>query len=221
MQPLLIINFKAYESAIGENAVKLAKAAESAAKETGAPVYVAVQAADIFQVKNSVKLPVLAQHVDYVDFGAFTGAMLPEAAKEAGAAGSLVNHAEKRLDIEAIEKTVARLKSLGMKSIVCAASAEEAEKIANFAPDYIAYEPPELIGGDVSLSTSAPHVIHDAVRRVKKISPKTKVLAGAGVKEKKDVDVALDLGAVGMIVASHITKAKEPRKAILGLISSR
>lgn len=218
MHPLIIINFKAYETAIGENAVKLARAAEAAAKETGANISVAVQAADIFRVKEASKIPVFAEHVDAVDFGAFTGAVLPEGAKAAGAIGSLVNHAEKRLDLETIGKTIARLKALGMTSVVCAESAEKAEEIANFSPDYLAYEPPELIGGDVSVSTSSPHIIHDVVRRVKKISPKTKVLAGAGVKDKKDVEVAVDLGASGMIVASHITKAKDQKKAILGLI---
>lgn len=218
MNPIIIINFKAYESAIGKNAVVLAKAAEMVAKETGANITVAVQAADIFRVREATKVPIFAQHVDAVEFGAFTGAVLAEGAKAAGATGSLVNHAEKRIDIEAIGKTVARLKSLGMSSVVCAESPEKAEKIARFSPDYIAYEPPELIGGEISVSTASPHIIKDAVQKVKAISPKTKVLAGAGVKEKKDIDVASSLGASGVIVASHVAKASDQKKAIMGLV---
>ncbi|MCK5234007.1 MAG: triose-phosphate isomerase [Candidatus Aenigmarchaeota archaeon] len=218
MKPLIIINFKTYKESISENAVSLAKAAEEVAGQTGVPVSVAVQAADIFRVKSAVNIDVFAQHIDPAGFGAFTGAILPEAAQAAGAIGSLVNHSEKRMDHEIIGKTVERMKALGMKSIVCSKDATESEELARFKPDFIAYEPPELIGGDVSVSSAAPEVIEETVKRVKAVSPDTQVLAGAGVKTKEDIDVALRLGAVGVLLASGVTKAENPKEAILGLI---
>ncbi len=218
MKPIIIINFKAYKESIGENAVALAKAAAEVAEKTGVPVSVAVQAADIFRVKSAANIDVFAQHVDPSEFGAFTGAILPEAAQAAGAVGSLMNHSEKRIGHEIIGKTVERMKSLGMKSVVCSKDAEESEELARFQPDFIAYEPPELIGGDISVSTAAPEVIEETVRRVKAVSPNTEILAGAGVKTKEDIDVAMRLGAVGVLLASGVTKAESPKEAILGLI---
>ncbi len=218
MKPIIIINFKAYKESTSENAVALAKAAEEVAEQTGVPVSVAVQAADIFRVKSAVNMDVFAQHIDSSEFGASTGALLPEAAQAAGAVGSLINHSEKRISHEIIGKTVERMKALGMKSVVCSKDAEESEKLARFQPDFIAYEPPELIGGDISVSSAAPEVIEETVRRVKAVSPNTEVLAGAGVKTKVDIDVAMKLGAVGVLLASGVTKAENPKEAILGLI---
>ena len=89
---------------------------------------------------------------------------------------------------------------------------EEAKKVDQFSPDYIAYEPPELIGGDVSVSTAKPEVIRDIVNSVK-----TKIIVGAGVKNKKDVEKCIELGAVGVLVASGVVKAKNAKKAIKDL----
>lgn len=218
MNPVIIINFKAYEESIGENAALLAKAAQDVALETGASIFAAVQAADIFRVSCETDIGVFAQHADAAEFGAATGAALPEALNAAGAIGSLINHSEKRIPHETIGKIVLRLKKLGMKSVVCSKDAKESEELARLQPDYIAYEPPELIGGNVSVSTAAPEVIEDVVMRVMSVSPGTQVLAGAGVKTKADVDVAMRLGSVGVLLASGVTKAANPREAIRCLI---
>lgn len=218
MKPLIAINFKAYESATGERAVRLAKFAGEVSREENVKIIAAVQAVDIAKVAGSVDIDVFAQHAEPAGFGAHTGAVLLEAVKAAGAKGTIINHSERTLELKAIEKTVARAKELGLKTIVCAGTAEQAKAVACFAPDYVAVEPPELIGGEVSVSTAHPEVIKETVRKVKSVSPTTEILVGAGVKNKADVDKAVYLGAVGVLLASHITEAKFQKEAIRGLI---
>lgn len=221
MKPIIVINFKAYESATGENAVKLAKAAGDVAKREGARIIAAVQAADIYRVsRENDAIDVFAQHIDTSDFGAHTGTTLAETVKAAGARGTLINHAEKTLELKEIEKAVAKAKLAGLKTIVCAGSADQAKAVAVFSPDYVAIEPPELIGGDISVSRANPDIITKAVKKVKSVNATTDVLVGAGIKDRLDVDKAMDLGAVGVILASHIAQAKVPRDAIMGLLKS-
>ena len=85
---MIITNFKTYESATGENAIRLAKIHEMVAKETDMDIQVAVQAVDLMKVAESVDIPVLAQHIDPVGFGSHTGHIMPEAVKAAGAIGT-------------------------------------------------------------------------------------------------------------------------------------
>src|SRR3990172_2502279 len=117
---LAIINFKAYKSSIGLNAIRLAKICEKVAKKERANIAVAVQPADIFAVAANVDIPVLAQHVDAIEFGAKTGWILPESVQQMGAVGSLINHSEHRIPLQQINSTIKRLKELGMLSVCCA-----------------------------------------------------------------------------------------------------
>ena len=215
--PIIIVNFKNYKTAIGKNALKLAKACEKAMKKTKANISIAVPDVDICKVSSKTTLPVLAQHVDYFDYGSHTGFILPEDAKENGAIGSLINHSERKLDFKTIKKTIERLKENKMVAVVCIEKPSQAEKIAKLNPDFIAIEPPELIGGDVSVSTAQPDIIVKTVEKVKKVN-NIPVLCGAGVKTKEDVEKAIELGAEGILIASGITKAKNPQKALEQLI---
>ncbi|MEK7524303.1 MAG: triose-phosphate isomerase, partial [Patescibacteria group bacterium] len=95
--PILITNFKTYESATGLAALELAKIHEEVAKEYGVNFAVCPQVVDIWMVASQVNIPVLAHHFDAVTHGQFTGHILPEALKAAGADGSLLNHPEKRV----------------------------------------------------------------------------------------------------------------------------
>ncbi len=211
---LAIINFKAYENSIGLNAIKLAKICEKVAKKEKANIVVAVQPADIFAVAASVKIPILAQHVDAVEFGKHTGWILPESALQAGAIGSLINHSEHRLPLEVIKATVDRLRNIGMLSIVCADTPSAAFKVAKFRPDIIAIEPPELIAGKVSVAEAKPEIVSNTTSRIRDIP----VLCGAGVNNRKDVKIALKLGAKGFLVANAVDNAPNPEKVLTDLV---
>ena len=206
---MIVVNFKAYQEATGAAAVRLAQACKHVAAATDVRIVPAVQAADIRLVASSVSIPVFAQHVDAVSYGAHTGSLLAETFKEAGAAGSLVNHSEHRVPNERIETIVRRLKSLNMIAVVCAKDDTEGAVLAAFEPDYIAVEPPELIGGSISVSTARPELISNAVRKIS-----VPVLVGAGIKNGEDVAVAKKLGAQGILVASGVVKAADPETVL-------
>ncbi len=211
--PVIIVNFKAYESAIGEKALNLAKIHQKVADETGVSFAICVQTADLNAVSKSVKMPVFAQHIDPVTYGSHTGSVLPESVKNAGAYGTLLNHAEKQLPFDVIEASIDRAKDVGLFTCVCANTPEAAAEIAKFNPDLIAVEPPELIGGDISVSNAKPEVIEKAVEMIKSV----KILVGAGVKNSKDVKKAIELGASGVLLASGVTQAENPYDVLTGL----
>ena len=110
--PLILINFKAYSQASGRKAVELAKVAEKVSKETGITIAVAPQLTDLAVVASQVDIPVFAQHVDPVEPGRRTGHVPPELVKAAGGIGTLLNHAEKRMDYIEIKIAIEAVKIL-------------------------------------------------------------------------------------------------------------
>lgn len=213
--PLILVNFKVYQEAHGENAIRLARIHEKVAKETGVSIALAVSALDVATVSAEVSLPVFVQHVDPYGFGAYTGYIIPQAVKQAGAYGTLLNHSEHRLSPEILKQSIDRAHSTGLFVVACAGTAEEGEMISAMGPDMVAVEPPDLIGGDISVSKAQPGIIEEAVRRI----GRGKVLVGAGVKNGEDVRTAIALGASGVLLASGITKAVDPEKVLRDLIS--
>lgn len=182
------------------------------AKKHNIRIVVCPQTVDIRLVKSKTNAEVFAQHIDTVPFGKYTGWINPETMKEAGITGTLINHSEHKLSLDEIRKRVERCRELGLVSVVCADSIEEGERIKLLQPDYIAIEPPELIGSDISVSTAKPELIRDAV--IKLQTPKTKVLVGAGVRTEQDVRVAISLGASGILSASEISKSPDPERSL-------
>ncbi len=213
--PMIVVNFKVYEQATGAQALELAKIHEKVAKDTGANIAICVSAIDLFNVAQNVNIPVFAQHIDPLSYGSGTGKILPEMVKEAGAYGTLLNHAEYPLEDMVLDKSVQMARDAGLFVIACANTAEKGKQILEFNPDLIAVEPPELIGGDISVSKSGPHIIENAVN----IIGENRVLIGAGVKDAEDVSIALNLGAVGVLLASGVTKSSDPYLVLMDLVS--
>lgn len=200
-----IINFKNYGEASAERTVELASAAQSVAKKLRVEIVVAPPQPSIALVSRSVDIPVVCQHVDDAQEGATTGFFIPEVAKSYAAAGSLVNHSEHRMSMPAIKSLVERLRKLRMTSIVCARTPAEVAEIAEFAPDFIAIEPPELIGSGRAVSRESPSIITDSIKAA---GAKSKVICGAGISDRRDVSKAMELGSHGILVASGIVKSQ-------------
>ncbi len=162
------------------------------------------------------KIPatVFAQHLDISNIGSTTGFVIPELAKKSGVSGSLINHSEHRIPSKDIASLIIRLKNLKMKSVVCVKDVREAEKYARLNPDYIAIEPPELIGSGKAVSKERPEIITESVKAIKNVKNKTQLLCGAGIVSGDDVSRAIELGAKGILVASGIVKAKDWQKII-------
>ncbi|HKX80957.1 MAG TPA: triose-phosphate isomerase [Nitrososphaera sp.] len=204
MKRPLIINFKNYEEASAAGTVKLAKAAQEVAKKTKAGIILAPPQPALALVAKSVDVPVFCQHVDAEKPGSTTGYFVPEVAKSYGASGSLVNHSEHRIEIKSIASVVERLRSLDMVSVVCARTPHEVMEISVFEPDYVAIEPPELIGSGVAVSKANPAIITKSIEAADR---RSKVICGAGITDKADVKAAIKLGSRGILVASGVIKA--------------
>lgn len=211
--PFMIVNLKAYAEGTGKKALEIAKLCERVSKGMKVDIAVACQATDIRLLAENVKIPIFAQHVDPVKQGAYTGHITIEAVQDAGAKGVLINHSEKPVTIEQASQIIERCKEMDMTSVFCTPSPVTIERIRKYNPDYIAIEPPELIGGNVSVSTAKPQVITDSIKRAKDI----KVICGAGIKTKDDVIKAIELGAYGILVASGVVKAEDKEKEIISL----
>lgn len=215
--PSVIINFKTYDEASGKDAVALASFAAEVAKETNKSVICCVQASDIHACSKK-KVPIFGQHTDIEPAGGHTGKNSIKALVENGMVGCLINHSENRIPFAKIMETIALLDEADLVSLVCVQNAAEAKKVAKLSPDMIAIEPPELIGGDISVTTANPDIILKSVKAVHSINPSIPVLCGAGVKNGKDVKAAIKLGAAGVLIASGVTKAKNKKKAIEDLV---
>jgi len=214
--PLLLVNLKTYRESLGERAVSLAKVSREIAKETGICVALAPQYVDLRMVAES-GVPVFAQHVDPITPGRNTGHSLPEAAADAGCAGTLINHSERQLPVVTIKAVVDRVKEVGLVAVVCVDTPEKAGKVASFGPDAIAIEPPELIGTGIPVSKAKPEIVSDSVEAVKAVNPGVRVLCGAGITSGEDVSAALRLGAEGILVASGVVKAGDLGKKLRDL----
>ncbi len=216
--PIIIINFKTYEEATGSRAVRLAQICRSVAMRYGKRVIISPQFTDIYRISKEASsyTPVFAQHID-AGIGKFTGSVSPLAVKEAGAVGTLLNHSERRLAIEEIGKRINAAKAHGLMSLCFADSIEESLKIAAFGPEMIAYEPPELVGTGISVSTAKPSQITDFVT---KVTPTIRRLVGAGISNAGDVRKALELGADGWGVSSAFTKSKDPERMLTELVEA-
>jgi triosephosphate isomerase len=208
--PMIIVNFKTYLESTGTRAVELAKQAEKASKETGTTIVVVPQFVDLAKITETVEIPVFAQHIDPVKPGGFTGHVLAESVKEAGAIGTLVNHSERQLKLSDIDSIIALTKEKGLISCVCANNPSVSAAVAAMKPNITSVEPPELIGSGISVSKAKPEIVTDTVKLVKQVDPKMTILCGAGISTAEDVSIALKLGTRGVLVASGIVKAKDP-----------
>jgi len=214
---MIFVNFKTYQEGTGERAVALTRILEEVKKETGVPILPAVQATDILRVKMNTSLEVWGQGIDPVSSGPFTASILAEAVFEAGAAGTFLNHSEAKFqDFSLLEKGVNRAKEAGLKTLVFAADIKELEKVIIFRPDWVAFEPPELIGNqETSVAEKKPDSIRESVRVADRLG--IPLLVGAGIHSKEDVKKALELGAKGVVVATAVVRAFDPKVKLLEL----
>ena len=154
---LVVVNFKTYQTAHGASAEELALAMSGI--ETDARMIAAVSALDLAAVVAAAPdLEVWCQHLDPVGFGSNTGWLHPETAIERGATGTLINHAEHKVSIEHVAMLLDQVPE-GFEVCACAADVDEAMALAALVPTYVAVEPPELIGGDTSVTSADPGIV--------------------------------------------------------------
>lgn len=217
MKRPLIINFKNYEEVSADGAIKLAESARRVAEKLKIEIVVAPPQPVLALIAKNIQIPVICQHIDNEMMGPSTGFIVPEIAKSYGAVGSLINHSEHRMEMSSIACLVERMRKLGMASIVCAQEPHEVVEISTLQPDFIAIEPPELIGSGRAVSKENPAIITKSIQGA--AGSRSSVICGAGITDKGDVAKAMELGSQGILVASSIVKANSWEKKITELAS--
>lgn len=214
--PLIVVNFKTYSTAMANAAEELGQ--KMASVITDARMVAVASAFDLSSVSSIKGLEVWSQHLDPVGQGSHTGWLEPETAIARGATGTIINHAEHKVSIEHVS-TLMEMLPEGFPICACAADVDEARALAKLGPTFIAVEPPELIGGDISVTTADPSIVSDTVAVVKEVNPNVRVLCGAGVKNGQDVATAIKLGAEGVLLASGVTRANDIPSVLNDLVS--
>jgi triosephosphate isomerase len=201
VKTLIVVNFKTYAESTGANAVQLATIAEKVSAESGVEMIVVPQVVDVFQIAHQ-------------QFGGNTGHILAQALAEAGAQGTLINHSERRLNLAEIDAANQAAKRAHLTTIICTNNIATTKAAASLCPDFVAIEPPELIGSGVPVSKANPEIVTGAVEAASGV----KVLCGAGISKGEDVKAAIELGTDGVLLASGVTKADNPEAALRGLV---
>ncbi len=206
---MFVINCKNYKEIAGSNIIKFVKTAEKVSKKYKIKIAIAPPQHLIGLVSANSSIPILAQHIDDSKVGSTTGFVIPELLKKSKVMGSLINHSEHRISGKEIRVLILKLRELKMTSILCVKDVAEVKKYVKLNPDYIAIEPPELIGSGKAVSRERPELIAKAADAIKNAKNSTKLLCGAGIVSGEDVSKAVELGSKGILVASGIIKAKD------------
>ncbi len=217
-RPLIVLNFKTYSQSMGDKAELMARYCEEVSIESGTDIIVCPQIPDIYRVSCAVKIPVFSQHIDSVGEGSYTGHITADCVRSAGAKGTLVNHSERRILLSEIDSSIRSAKKSGLSTIVCTNNIAVTSAAAALSPDFVAVEPPELIGSGIPVSKANPDIVSGSVKAVKKIDPDVRVLCGAGISTGEDVAAAIELGTEGVLLASGVIKAKDPKAALYDLV---
>lgn len=214
---MIFVNYKTYDQATGERSVDLTKKLIKISGQYGVPVIPVTQSSDLKEIADT-GVEVWAQHVDSNEPGAHTGTISAESVYADGAKGTFLNHSEHRFDnFSDLKKATIRARAVGLKILIFAADLTELKKNLKLKPDYISYEPPELVGSKTtSVAKAKPEVIKKAVL-IADIA-KIPLIVGAGIKSSLDIKKSLEYGASGFAVASFIVKAKNPAKAMETLL---
>ncbi|SDQ61532.1 triose-phosphate isomerase [Natronobacterium texcoconense] len=209
----VLVNLKTYPC----DPLEVATAVRDVDETTDARLAVAPQATHVERVAET-GVETWAQHVDPIDHGSNTGHTLAESVADAGAVGTLINHSERRLKLADIDGAVQAAQRADLETVVCANNPEQIGAAAALGPDAVAVEPPELIGTGTPVSQADPDIVEDAVTAAENVDDDVSVLCGAGISTGDDVVAAGDLGAEGVLLASGVAKADDPRDALEDLV---
>lgn len=202
----------------GDTLLKIAKGLDKLSKKYGVDVILDVPDTEISNIaKHTKRIHVYSQHMDSIPMGKGMGKSLPEGIKAAGAVGVMLNHAERKLTIEEIEKAIKRADEMGLATMVCADSVEEVKAIAKLGPNILVAEPSELIG------TGKPadkEYVDEVIKVIREINPEIKPFPSAGISKGEDCYNIIKAGASASGCSSAIAKAEDPLKLAEEMISA-
>ena len=217
--PIFEMGLKGY--LYGKKALEFAKAADIISKKYEISIIFDPQYVDIPKiVEKTESLYIFAQHMDSVEIGRGIGSILPEALKEAGVVGTILNHAERRIKLSEIYRTIKRADDVGLATLVCADSPQEAAAVAQLNPNIVLAEPPQLIGTGKPVGKLLKDFISETINLVKKINPEIIICSGAGIRDADDIKKIIRLGAEATGSTSAILKADDPARKLEEMIKA-
>lgn len=211
---VVAINYKNYKSGVGKRGIGLARKIGLLSRKFKNYEFILCPGyLDLVCVKNVVRkygVRVFAQHLDPIEPGKNTGFVSPYEIFSYHIDGVVLNHAEHKLRFDVLKKSVLFARKYRLKILLCADNLAEAKRLIGLKPDYLALEPPELIGGNKSLALVNPRIVE---RIYRSLNPKrTKILLGAGVKRREDLVVAKKAKLNGIFISSLVMNSKKPIK---------
>jgi triosephosphate isomerase len=216
----LIINLKNYIETAGDNTLRIVKDAERVSEKLDVEIIISPPQPSLALIAKQTKLKVISQHIDLKRHGATTGFYVAEIIEKVGAIGSLINHSEHGIKTEEIKQLIEKLKEINLLSFVCVKTVGELKEILKFGPDFVAIEPPELIGTQKSISAEKPFLIQKSNDLIKQENYGAKLICGAGINKGEDIKMAVENGASGILVSSSITRANNWYDKIFELASA-
>jgi triosephosphate isomerase len=214
---MIIFNLKTYPESTGKHAVDIVQMFENLITEGLVPVEkftIAPSIVDLAALRKQFrKVNLMSQDVSVSESGP-TGAVTPENLILDEITFSLYNHSETRSFGDTFVEDIKSIQSRGISLVVCVENLEEAKLALEANAFGIAYEPKELIGSGISVSTRPEEV----KKFIQLVDGKTMPFIGAGVSTGEDVKKCLDLGAKGVLLASALVKAENKKEKALELL---
>jgi triosephosphate isomerase len=196
----------------------VATAAGRAGEQHGVTVLVTVPTALVAPIHElGTGVRVLAQGMHVEGPGPSMNRVTAEALVDAGADGVMLNHDADPLDDETLALALARAGELGLQTVVCAGTQEDAVRFASLSPTVVLFEPPKLIGTGgtgsrdwVGPSTEAIHRAGDGVL----------AMHGGGVSSPEVAAALMAAGADGTGSTSGLLNAADPGAAAHSFIAA-
>ena len=212
--PHFEVNYKVYPGTHGADGRAFAELIERVGRETGAEFVLTPQVPDIRLAATATDLTLTAPAVDAVEPGRGMGRLLPEALREAGAAGAVINHAENRDTLADVAAKIRRCREVGMDSLVCVDGVEMGRAVGAFEPSGMVFEKPADIASDRAITQTHPERVERFVATRDEVCPDTKVHVGGGVATAEDVRLAFEQGADATGAASAVSLADDPESLL-------
>ena len=196
----------------GDAVLEYAKAVDEGAKTYDIDAIFIAPYTEIRRIaEHTSRLFVFAPYMDTLRPGRGMADVLPEAIKDAGATGVLLNHCERPMSLPQIKATIDRANELGLITFACADSIAETKAIAQFQPDIINPEPSELIGTDHASDMS---YVVGTLKVVKDLYPDILVEQAAGITTGAQIYDFIMAGNDAAGCASGILKSPDPFKLL-------
>lgn len=211
---MIFFSLKTYKQSSGDQVIKLAQAAKKVSQDTKVPIILCAQAFDIRRINQQLGVQVWAQHLDPIDPDRHSGWLSPYSAKLAGAAGTVINHAEHEINFDTITKTITKCQDYDLKTLVITDTLKLAKQVIPLKPDYLAFERSDLIGSQTAMVEAEPEKIKQVIDMAS-----MPVIIGAGIRTGEHVKKTVQLGGAGVILASAVVKAQDPELALRDLAS--